>query len=52
MADTNFNYSTRAFQQHAEHPGFWHYAQRTRNGSYRFEIRLDSATLQREPIAA
>lgn len=46
MADTSFNYSTRAFQQHAAHPGFWHYALRV--SSSRFVIRLDGAE---QPVA-
>jgi hypothetical protein len=52
MADTNFNYSTPAFQQHAEHPGFWNYAPQVRSDGSRYEIQMEKATAQPVPMAA
>jgi hypothetical protein len=52
MSDGNFNYSTRAFRQHAKQPGFWHYALKVHCDGSRYEIRLNKATLRRMPIAA
>lgn len=51
MADTNFNYSTPAFRQHAGRPDFWYYALRISRDGSRFEIRPDMAD-RRMPIAA
>ncbi len=52
MSDARFNYSTRAFRQHAKQPGFWRYTLKVHHDGSRFEILLDKATLRRVPIAA